>query len=92
MTSLVNSGTCFVCSEVVRVLLGKGEERPTVFGSNAAKDAANNWKLVDVADQMQFIAGDLSDISHVLDAVMQAQPSVIYRPGSIDIVPPEKDS
>lgn len=37
------------------------------------------------------LSGDLSNFSHVLNAVKQAQPRVIYHLGAMDILPSERD-
>ena len=70
MTSLITGGTGFIWAEVVRLLLEKGEERPLVFSRNPA----GNQRLADVADRVEFVAGDLGNFSHVLDAVKKGSP------------------
>ena len=68
MTNLVTGGTGFIGPEVVRILLGKGEKSPLVFSRNPA----NNWRLADVADQVQFVSGDVGNYGHVQAAVKLA--------------------
>jgi threonine 3-dehydrogenase len=86
MATLVTGGTGFIGVEVVRCLLDRGETRPVVFSRNPSLT-----RLDDVADRVEVIRGDLGNFSHVLHAVKQAKPRVIYHLGAMLSVPSEAD-
>jgi threonine 3-dehydrogenase len=86
MASLITGGTGFIGVEVVRCLLDKGETRPVVFSRNPSLA-----RLDDVADRVEVVRGDLGNFSHVLHAVRQAKPRVIYHLGAMLSVPSEAD-
>lgn len=87
MGVLVTGGTGFIGREIVRMLVERGEERVFVF--HRSKGAAR-W-LDDIADQVTFIQGDLGEFSHVLHAVRQARPRIIYHAGAMLSIPSEAD-
>ncbi len=86
MATLVTGGTGFIGAEVVRCLLDKGETRLVVFSRNPSLT-----RLDDVADRVEVMRGDLGNFSHVLHAVKQAKPRVIYHLGAMLSVPSEAD-
>jgi threonine 3-dehydrogenase len=86
MSILITGGTGFIGAEVVRLLLNRGEQRPVIFHVSG-----NTQRLDDVADQVELVRGDLTNFSHVLDAVKKAKPSVIYHLGAMLSVPSEAD-
>lgn len=86
MATLITGGAGFIGLEVVRLLIENGEKRPVIFSRNAARE-----HLGDLAEQVEIIRGDLGNFSHVLHAVKQARPEVIYHLGAITSVPSEAD-
>ncbi len=86
MTTLITGGTGFIGAEVVRLLLDKGEKNPVVFHVHS-----NTQRLADVADQVEFVQGDLGNFSHVLDVVKKTRPSVIYHLGGMLSIPSDAD-
>ena len=86
MTVIVTGGTGFIGAEVVRILLDKGEKRPFVFDINPSTKLLDN-----LADQVELVRGDLGNLSHILDVVKQARPSVIYHLGGMLSVPSDAD-
>jgi len=86
MATLITGGAGFVGLEVVRLLIENGEKRPVIFSRNPVRE-----HLGDLADRVEIIRGDLGNFSHVLHAVKQARPEVIYHLGAITSVPSEAD-
>ena len=86
MATLITGGAGFIGLEVVRLLIENGEKRPVIFSRNPVRD-----HLGDLADQVEIIRGDLGNFSHVLHAVKQARPEVIYHLGAMLSVPSEAD-
>ena len=71
---LITGGTGFIGRALVPPLLEE-EERLTVFHRSAG---AKRW-LASYADRLDFIRGDIGNFSHVLAAVRQSRPRVIYH-------------
>src|SRR5579883_771454 len=86
MTILITGGSGFIGAEVVRMLLAQGEQRPVVFHVSG-----NRQRLADVADQVEFVRGDLGNFSHILDVVKKTRPSAIYHLGAILSVASDAD-
>ncbi|MGK0169447.1 MAG: threonine 3-dehydrogenase [Gammaproteobacteria bacterium] len=86
MATLITGGAGFVGLEVVKLLLERGESRPFVFSRNPS--AA---RLGALAGEVEAVAGDVGNFSHVLDVVKAAQPDVIYHLGAMLSVPSEAD-
>jgi threonine 3-dehydrogenase len=86
VATLITGGTGFIGVEIVKLLLAQGEERPVVFSRNPSPS-----RLGAIADEVDAIAGDVGNFSHVLDAVKRVQPQVIYHLGSMLSVPSEAD-
>jgi threonine 3-dehydrogenase len=86
MATLITGGAGFIGLEVVRMLVENGEKRPVIFSRNPVRE-----HLGDLADQVEIIRGDLGNFSHVLHAVKQARPEVIYHLGAMLSVPSEAD-
>ena len=86
MSIFITGGTGFIGAEVVRLLLKQGETDITIFHRRA-----NFQRVVDIADQVTFIQGDLSNFSHVLHAVKTAKPTIIYHLGAMLTVPSDAD-
>lgn len=86
MTILITGGAGFIGREVVRLLVENGENRPVIFSRNPVRE-----RLGDLADRVEIVRGDLGNFSHVLHAVKQAQPEMIYHFGALLSVPCEAD-
>lgn len=86
MSVLVTGGAGFVGAEVVRSLLRGGHSEVVVFDA-----AAEPTRLTDIADDVEYIRGDLGDFTHVLDAVSAHKPEVIYHLGGMLSLPCEAD-
>jgi nucleoside-diphosphate-sugar epimerase len=87
MSTLVTGGTGFIGAQVVRILLEKGEKDIVVFDINPSTKL-----LGDVADQVEFVRGDLGNFSHVLSVVKTRRPKVIYHLGGMLSVPSDADN
>jgi nucleoside-diphosphate-sugar epimerase len=86
MNILITGGTGFIGSEVVRILLEKGEKDLIVFDINPST------KLLDeVADQVEIVGGDIGIFSHVLNVVKKCKAKVIYHLGGMLSVPSDAD-
>ncbi len=86
MATLITGGTGFIGAEVARVLLERGESDLAVFSRSSSTQ-----RLEDVADQIEFIQGDVGYFNHVLHAVRDVRPDVIYHCGAMVSVPSEAD-
>lgn len=85
MNALVTGGTGFIGSEVVRMLLERGEE-VTAFDINPSTKL-----LEDVKNKVKIVRGDLGNFSHVLSVVKESRPKVIYHLGGMLSVPSDAD-
>ncbi len=85
MKILVTGGAGFIGLEVVRILVAQGHE-VTVFSRSP-----NPARLGDLAGQVAAVVGDVGVFSHVLDAVRDAKPEVIYHLGAMLSVPSDAD-
>jgi threonine 3-dehydrogenase len=86
MVALITGGTGFIGAEVAHVLLERGESDVAVFSRSSSTQ-----RLYDVADQIEFIQGDVGYFNHVLHAVKNVKPNVIYHCGAMVSVPSEAD-
>lgn len=86
MTALITGGSGFIAAELARRLLAEGEAEPVLFDIRPLTS-----RLQDVADQVEFVQGDLGNFRHVLDAVKAARPEIIYHLGAMLSVPCEAD-
>ena len=78
MATLITGGTGLIGAEVARLLLEKGEPRPVLFDLNPSPN-----RIDDIADQVDVVRGDVGNFSHVLNAVKQARPGVIFHLGAL---------
>jgi threonine 3-dehydrogenase len=86
MATLITGGAGFIGLQVVRLLVENGEKQPVIFSRHPVRE-----HLGDLADQVEILRGDLGNFSHVLHAVKQARPEVIYHLGALTSVPSETD-
>lgn len=86
MSALITGGTGFVGAQIVRLLLGQGQQNLTLFDINS-----NTQNLDDIIDQVTFIQGDLGNANQVMDAVKKTRPDVIYHLGGMLSVPSEAE-
>jgi len=82
---LITGGTGFVGAEIARMLVARGDE-VTLFSRSGATD-----RVADIADGLTIRRGDVGDFDHVLHAVKEAAPEVIYHLGAMLSVPSEAD-
>lgn len=75
---LITGGTGFIGRGLVPPLLDEGQSITIFHRSSGSK----RW-LAPYADQLTFIQGDVGNFSHVLNAVQQSRPRVIYHFGAI---------
>ncbi len=85
MAILVTGGTGFIGAQVARELVHQGE-KPIVF------DISDRQTLLKgVEDQVTVVKGDVSNYSHVLNAVKQYRIDTIYHLGSMLSVASDAD-
>jgi threonine 3-dehydrogenase len=84
-SSLVTGGTGFVGAQVVRALVERGES-PVVFDINPDMRA-----LTGLTGSVDFVRGDLGNLSQVLNVVKRVRPAVIYHVGGMLSVPSEAE-
>lgn len=86
MSILVIGGTGFVGAHVARLLLQAGEKDIVIFDINPSV------KLIDdIVKDVAIVRGDLSNFSHVLNAVKVCRPKTIYHLGGMLSVPSDAD-
>lgn len=86
MGVMVTGGTGFIGAALVRLLLERGQEDIVAFHRNPAKK-----NLDDVADRVTLVQGDLGIFSHVLEAVKNYRPEIIYHLGAMLTIPSDAD-
>ena len=86
MATLVTGGSGVIGTEVTRLLLERGEDRPGIFDLNPSPH-----RLGDLAERVDVVRGDLGTFSNVLDAVKRAKPTAIYHLGGMFSLPCEAD-
>lgn len=85
MTSLITGATGALGAAVVRALLEKGEKL-VAFDLNRSR-----LHLAEIADEVEFVNGDIRDFSHVLSAVKKTRPRVIYHLAGMLAAPADRD-
>lgn len=78
MAVLVTGGAGLLGSELVRLLLDNGVERPVVM--DIAESAA---RLADVCDSIDYIQGDVGDPQALESVIDSVRPSAIYHLGAM---------
>ena len=86
MAALITGGTGFIGAEIARMLLERGETDVAVFSRRPTTGRSE-----DLDGRVRYIQGDVGHFKHVLDAVQQVRPSVIYHFGAMLSVPSEAD-
>ncbi len=74
MATLITGGTGFIAAEIARLLVSRGETDLTVFDIDDS-----THRLDEIAGKVKRIRGDVGNFSHVLDAVRDSSPEVIYH-------------
>jgi GDPmannose 4,6-dehydratase len=66
---------------LAQFLLGKGY---TVFGLQSSHSATTSWRLTDlgIAQEIQWVIGNLTDFSSLLRAIQRVEPDEIYNLGA----------
>ena len=85
MATLVTGGTGFIGAEVARILAKRGE-KTVIFDINDRKTL-----LKGVEDKVAVVKGDVSNYSHVFNAVKNYQIDIIYHLGSMLSLPSDAD-
>jgi threonine 3-dehydrogenase len=86
MGILVTGGTGLIGAALVRMLIERGEENVVAFDRNTTRKI-----LDDLAQRVALVQGDLSIFSHVLEAVRNWRPEIIYHLGAMLTVPSNAD-
>ena len=86
MTALVTGGSGFIGSELAKRLLERGEGGIAVFQRSGLPP-----KLQPYADRIACYRGSVGNYTHVLNAVQQVRPDIIYHLGAMLSVPSEAD-
>jgi threonine 3-dehydrogenase len=87
MKILITGGTGFIGRELTRLLLDNNTDPITIFHHSPNSPR----RLSDVADKITWIRGDIGEFSHVLDAVEQTRPDIIYHMSAMLSIPSDAD-
>lgn len=85
MATLVTGGTGFIGAQVARLLVERGE-RPVLFDIND-----RDTLLKGIREKVKIVKGDVSNYSHVFNAVKENSIDIIYHLGSMLSVPSDAD-
>ena len=86
MRALVTGGSGFIGSEVVKLLIERGDAEVSIFQRSGLPP-----KLEPYADKIQCYRGSVGNYSHVLNAVQQSRPDILFHLGAMLSVPSEAD-
>jgi len=86
MSILITGGTGFIGAEVARMLVHQGNDAVSLVDLRTSTQ-----RLDDIAKKVEIIQGDLGNFSHVLDAVRQTKPKIIYHFGGMLTLPSDAD-
>ena len=78
MTILITGGTGFIGAEIARQLVAQGQKNIFVLHRRS-----NFERLQDIADDIEFVQGDLGDVGRITAVIAQVQPDVIYHLGAV---------
>jgi nucleoside-diphosphate-sugar epimerase len=78
MAVLITGGTGFIGAEIARQLVAHGV--PEIF---VLHRRSNIERLVDIAERLNFVQGDLADVGQMTAVIAERQPEVIYHLGAV---------
>jgi threonine 3-dehydrogenase len=87
MKILITGGTGFIGREVVRLLLERGADEIAIF--HHSPDSPR--RLKDIAAKIEWIQGDIGEVTHVMSAVEKARPDSIYHMSAMLSLPSDAD-
>jgi len=85
MAILITGGSGLIGSTLARILVSRGE-KVTIFDHSVSPA-----RLFGIEDKVTVLRGDLARFSHVLNAVSQTKPTVIYHLGAMLSIPANDD-
>jgi threonine 3-dehydrogenase len=83
---MVTGATGMIGTALVRMLVEQNEEGVVAFHRNPTKKTLN-----DLTDKISIVYGDLGTFSHVLEAVEEHRPRIIYHLGAMLTTPSDND-
>lgn len=86
MKALITGGTGFIGAQLATDLLAQGASKPVLFDIHP-----NLERIASIRDKVEVVQGDLGNFGHVLNAVKQAEPDVIYHLGGMLSIPSDAD-
>ena len=86
MATLITGGTGFIAAQIARLLIGRGETDITIFDIDDS-----THRLDEIAGKVKTVRGDIGELSHVLNAVRDSSPAVVFHLAGLLSVPSEAD-